>query len=173
MRVHRGSTVHGDVVREADGLALTTVTRTLIDLADQLTPHRLTRVCHRAEILRLLDARKIATRLDELPGRPAKALRAALETLAHQDPHHTRSELEERMLALIGQFELPEPKVNARVGRHVADFLWPNHRLIVETNGHAAHGTRTAFETSEAVARPQAETGGERTPSSSSSATAS
>lgn len=32
------------------------------------------------------------------------------------------------------------------VGPHEVDFLWPEHRLIVETDGAAAHLTPTAFE---------------------------
>jgi very-short-patch-repair endonuclease len=36
--------------------------------------------------------------------------------------------------------------VNARVGRYVVDFRWREQRLIVETDGYEAHGTRTAFE---------------------------
>src|SRR3712207_8685226 len=42
------------------------------------------------------------------------------------------------------------PQVNCSVstaGRsYVADFLWPSHRLIAETDGFATHGTRAAFE---------------------------
>jgi very-short-patch-repair endonuclease len=145
LRVHRGATVHGDVVRQADGLTVTSPTRTLIDLADVLTPHQLTRTCHRAEILRALDAKAIAARLAELPGRRATTLRRALATLTHADPQQTRSELEERFLSLTGQYRLPPPRTNATVLGHVVDFLWPAERLIVETDGAATHNTLTAF----------------------------
>ena len=47
IRVHR-TTLASEDITEIDGLPLTTPTRTLIDLADQLTPHRLERVLHRA-----------------------------------------------------------------------------------------------------------------------------
>jgi hypothetical protein len=80
LRVHRSRTTQHDVTTHR-GLPVTTVTRTLIDLADRLTPHRLERVCHRAELLRLLDARAIATRMDELSGRRTTRLRKALATL--------------------------------------------------------------------------------------------
>lgn len=146
VRVHRTRSMRPADVTHDDGLPITTVTRTLIDLADVLTLHRLTRVCHRAEVLRVLDAKMIVTRLDELPGRRRRALRAALDTLSHADPHHTRSELEERFLALIAKFGLPQPRVNSRVEGHEVDFFWPNDGLIVETDGLAAHGTPTAFE---------------------------
>jgi very-short-patch-repair endonuclease len=32
------------------------------------------------------------------------------------------------------------------IGPYVADFVWRQQRLIVETDGHASHGTRAAFE---------------------------
>jgi very-short-patch-repair endonuclease len=41
---------------------------------------------------------------------------------------------------------LPAPNVNATVGPHEVDFLWPAERVIVETDGWATHGTRRAFE---------------------------
>ena len=33
-----------------------------------------------------------------------------------------------------------------RVGRFTVDFLWREHRLIVETDGYTAHRGRQAFE---------------------------
>lgn len=36
--------------------------------------------------------------------------------------------------------------MNAPVAGYEADFLWPRHRLVVETDGAAAHLTATAFE---------------------------
>jgi very-short-patch-repair endonuclease len=128
-----------------DGLPLTTPTRTLIDLADQLTPHRLERVLHRAEILRILDVNAIHSRLAALPGRRSRTLLRALGTL-QRGPEVTRSELEERFLALVAKHRLPRPRVNATVAGHEVDFHWPDQKLIVETDGAAAHLTPTAFE---------------------------
>ena len=58
----------------------------------------------------------------------------------------TRSELEERMLSLCRRFRLPTPEVNTRIQGYEVDFLWREQRLIVETDGWQAHGTRGAFE---------------------------
>jgi very-short-patch-repair endonuclease len=144
IRVHRTALEPEDVT-DIDGLPLTTPTRTLIDLADQLTPHRLERVLHRAEVLRILDVAAIHARLASLPGRRSRTLRQALATL-QRGPDVTRSELEERFLALVKRFGLPRPRVNAIVEGHEVDFYWPTHRLIVETDGAATHLTPTAFE---------------------------
>lgn len=144
--VHRSRTLAGDVVVDRDGFAITSVARTLIDLADCLTPRQLERACHRAETLRLLDAGVLAERMAALPGRRTRALRAALATLASADPVVTRTELEARFLALIADLGLPRPLVNAQLHGFEVDFLWPGERLVVETDGGAFHRTLTAFE---------------------------
>jgi very-short-patch-repair endonuclease len=148
LRVHRGDTLDplNDVVRQPDGLPVTTVARTLADLAQVLTPHQLERACHRAEVTRALDAAAVEHQLNRLPGRPSKSLRQALAGLAAADPDITRSELEERFLALVADADLPRPRVNATVAGREVDFLWPAPRLIAETDGAAAHLTPTAFD---------------------------
>ena len=141
VRVHRSSTLQKiDIVALADGLRVTAIARTLIDLASVLTPHQLERVCHRAEFLRILDVSAFPA-----TGCP-RALRKALDSLVARSPELTRSELEERMLALIARHGLPRPLVNKPVLTHEVDFHWPEQRLIVEVDGAAAHLTPTAFE---------------------------
>ncbi len=58
----------------------------------------------------------------------------------------TRSELERRFLGVCRRHQLPPPQVNARLGRFVVDFLWPDQHLIVETDGYRFHRGRQAFE---------------------------
>ncbi len=36
--------------------------------------------------------------------------------------------------------------MNVRIGGLVVDFAWPEHRLIVETDGYRFHRGRVAFE---------------------------
>jgi very-short-patch-repair endonuclease len=62
----------------------------------------------------------------------------------------TRSKLEKRLLALIRRAGLPEPKVNHRIGPYLADFAWPDQKVVVETDGYATHGHRAAFESDRA-----------------------
>ena len=54
------------------------------------------------------------------------------------------------MLALCKAHSLPQPVVNAWIQLQgigfEPDFLWPNAKLIVETDGHKTHRTRKAFE---------------------------
>jgi len=142
IRVHESRTLTPDEITLRQSLPLTTPSRTLIDLQDVLTPHRLTRVVHRAEHLRLLDAKT----LTPSPGRRSRGLRAATAELATQDPQITRNDFEERFLALVHDAGLPQPKVNTLLHGYEIDFLWPAQRLIVETDGAATHLTPTAFE---------------------------
>jgi very-short-patch-repair endonuclease len=58
----------------------------------------------------------------------------------------TRSELEERVLSLCQSFHLPPPELNRSIEGYEPDFVWRDARLIVETDGWRAHGTRRAFE---------------------------
>ena len=144
IRVHRSRTLDAlDDIVDRDGLPVTSPTRTLRDLAEVLSPHRLERVCHRAEHLRKLDA---AALLTPSPGRRSRALTHATEGLTLRAPDITRSELEERFLALVAEYGLPRPQVNARVSGYEVDFLWPGARLIAGTDGRATHLTPTAFE---------------------------
>ncbi len=81
--------------------------------------------------------------------RGTKRLRETLEQL---DPSGalTRSEIERLMLALCRAHSLPQPVVNGWIQLDgigfSPDFLWPNAKLIVETDGHTTHRTRKAFE---------------------------
>ena len=58
----------------------------------------------------------------------------------------TRSDLERDFLRLCRRHRIPAPHVNVRVGPHRVDFLWPDRRLVVETDGYRFHRGRVAFE---------------------------
>ncbi len=143
IRVHRSRTLDraGDVIA-LDGLPLTTVARTLLDLADVLTEHQLERVCHRAEVVRRLDVGA----LQRPAGRRTAKLDRALATLAPAEPQVTRSALEERFLALVAGAGLPRPHTNVLLHGFEVDVLWAPAKLVAELDGRAAHLTATAFE---------------------------
>src|SRR5215210_520003 len=62
----------------------------------------------------------------------------------------SRSELEVRFLAFLDAAALPRPEINRHVesgGRLIeCDCLWRAERLVVELDGHATHGRRSACE---------------------------
>ena len=137
IRVHRPRTLTlDDITRDPrHGLPVTRVKRLLIDMTPRLTPHRLERFVHRAEHLRILD----------VPDPCPRRLRIALDTLALGPPQITRSELEERFLELVAHAGLPRPLVNHERGDYTCDFVWPEPKLIVETDGARTHNTDSAF----------------------------
>jgi very-short-patch-repair endonuclease len=125
------------------GVPVTTVARTLVDLAGVVGAGALDHALLQAEVLCLYDHAALSEVLERSNGRRgANALRAALGVPIV----FTRSELERRMLALCRRHRLPLPMVNAVVCGHEVDFYWPAARLVVETDGRKYHGTRRAFE---------------------------
>lgn len=57
----------------------------------------------------------------------------------------TRSDLERDFLEICRRAGLPTPEVNVEVGPYLADFLWRERRLIVETDSYRYHRGRQAF----------------------------
>ena len=107
----------------------TTVSRTLLDLAETEPPRRLAHALDRAERLRLYDGRQVQAVLARAGGRRgAPRLREALDDW-NPALTRTRSELERHFLELCRSAGLPEPEVNAPLdlGAGVTitpDFLW-------------------------------------------------
>ncbi|HET9104167.1 MAG TPA: DUF559 domain-containing protein [Solirubrobacteraceae bacterium] len=152
IQVHRSRTLDSarDVV-EVRGIPVTSVARTLLDLAEVITPRGVTRALDQAEILRCLDVVAIRDQLKRNHGRHGAPVLAELIQCHHGADTLTASELEERVLALIRRANLPAPEVNAMIalpeGEPIyGDFVWRAQRLIVETDGRASHGTAQAFE---------------------------
>jgi very-short-patch-repair endonuclease len=139
-----GVTVHRtkDPVQAAlhHGLPLTTPARTLLDLAPLLPQRDLDRAVEQAQVLNLTDRATLLRCSKNRRGAPI------LKRALHHEPRLTRSEAEQRLLALIRAAGLPLPRSNVRLHGHEVDFLWPAQRLIVEVDGFAYHSTREAFE---------------------------
>ena len=117
---------------------MTTVGRTLVDLADVVHKRRtLERAFDEAEYLDL-DWQSAAP----IQGRRGSGLLASV--LAVHEPGTTRtlSELEERFLAFCDKHGFPRPEVNVSIEGYLCDFVWRDERVIVETDGSA--GTRHA-----------------------------
>jgi hypothetical protein len=139
-----------DELTTKDGIPVTTVARTLFDLASVLPQHRLERAMNEAEFRRYGDALSLPSLIAQHPG--ARGTRALREVLAQRDlgEIRTRKELELRFLALLERAQLPRPEINAPLkvsDRWIeADCLWRAQRLIAELDGRAAHATVRAFE---------------------------
>jgi hypothetical protein len=135
-----------------DGIPVTTVSRTLFDLAAVLSPGQLARAVNEAEIRRLWDRLSLQDLLDRHPRRPGAAKVRAL--IADPGGAGTRNDFEDAFLAFLDRFGLSRPATNVPVhlgDRTVeVDFAWVVERLIVELDGRETHGTRAAFESDRA-----------------------
>ena len=132
-----------------DGIPITSVPRTLLDLATVLDHDALVRALNEAEAGRLADPLPLTALLDRHRGeRGVGALRRALADVAF-GRGITREELEERFAAFIRAYHLPPPLLNAAVRAgdrtYVADTLWPKTGLIVELQSIAHHATPAAM----------------------------
>jgi len=144
VRLHCVQSLRSEDVTVRDGVPTTSVARTLLDLAVQLTERRLEAALSEALALAIVDRTAILRVLQGRERAPGAARLHALVT--DGDPARTRSEAEERLLTLIRKARLPAPAVNSSVAGFEVDFYWPNERLVVEVDGHAYHGNRKKFE---------------------------
>jgi very-short-patch-repair endonuclease len=147
IRLHRTRSLDAGDATTHQGIPITSVSRTLLDVAATLKPHRLERALAQAERLQLYDHRAIEALLARANGHRG---RVALTKATAREPKLTRSDLEARFLELARQTTLPEPLANFTLAapdhpRIEVDFYWPRHRLVVEIDGFESHGTHAAF----------------------------
>jgi very-short-patch-repair endonuclease len=145
IRVHRTTWLPEGDVEDIDGLRVTAVARTLLDMGAVLPERAVERAYGRSEELRLLDFREIQRVLQEGAARPGAAKLRRVVGRDAAGSTLTENGLEELMLALVRRAGLPDPVCQYPVLGYRADFCWPRERLIVETDGEATHRTRTGW----------------------------
>jgi hypothetical protein len=127
-------------------IPVTSVARTLLDLAEVVRPRELARALEEAERLRLFDLRAIEALRERSNGRRGLRPLIALLNEQNEPPPMTRSELERCFLDLCDDAGLPRPAVNVHAQGYEVDALWRNQKLAVELDSRAFHLTRAAFE---------------------------
>lgn len=144
IRLHRLVALDRRDVRKLGGIPVTSPARTIIDVAAVVTPRELERAVAEAQARRLTRESELLSLLAQFTGRPGTAALRSL--VADAAPSLTRSQAEDRLLALVRTAQLPPPEVNVRVGHYEVDFLWREQRLVVEVDGFRYHSSRGAFE---------------------------
>jgi very-short-patch-repair endonuclease len=144
IRLHCVRRRHPDDVTVRDGIPITTPARTLIDLDAVVSDRLVERALEQAQIGGLLPPGALESAIERSSGRKTRTLRSLIARERRLSTI-TRSELEERMLALARRGGLDEPEVNARVAGYEVDFLWRRQRRIIEVDGYAFHRTRQAM----------------------------
>jgi hypothetical protein len=137
--VHRAPLPPEHTTRRA-AIPVTTLLRTLLDLAAVLRTRRLAEAFEEAQVQHHLPPEPLAAEVLSRRGYRGNArLRAILDGAV--DPARVRSILELRFLRLCAAHDIPRPLVNEKIGPWTPDFLWPDEGVVVETDGVDFHRT--------------------------------
>jgi hypothetical protein len=131
-----------DVTRQR-GVPTTTPARTALDLAPSLTRKQLTRLINdqrRDGYLRIASLQDITER------NPRHAGTKLLNPFVENPTNATNSPFEDDFLAFVDTYGLPRPEINFPFNGRKLDAYFPDHGLIVETDGWEFHKDREAFE---------------------------
>lgn len=148
-RVVRGVTIRRcraldpEDATEWRGIPVTTVPRTLVDLAAVLSEDELARVCHEAGVRHRTtpaEVGRVLARRHNWPG--ARKLRRVL----WGEVPVALSKLEDSFIARVRDAGLPLPETNTRVDGRRVDCRWPEQRLTIELDSYRYHHSRHAWE---------------------------
>ncbi len=145
---HRASVVSASDRRRMGAIPVTSVTRTLIDLAATLDKDRLEATLDHCLAVRALTVRQLARRLEDM-GRNGRKGTGHLAALLADRPSAARlpeSQFEVRLLRLLREQKIPAPRCQHAVrlpsGRRVyLDFAYPHARLAIEADSYRYHSS--------------------------------
>ena len=134
-----------------EGIPVTSVHRTIFDLAATASGDEVIAMIKEAEYRNLYDRLSLWDLLDRYPRkRGSRKLRFSLERITEEPTGRKRSKLEERFAPFLRRHSLPLPRFNEWVvlgsKRFQVDCHWPGTGQIVELDGWEGHGTRSAFQ---------------------------
>ncbi|MCW2994312.1 MAG: hypothetical protein JWQ18_1807 [Conexibacter sp.] len=147
VRLHRVGTLRDDEVTVHRGIPVTTVARTLLDLAATTRSRTIEDLIAQSDRLDLFDLRSVRRVIAAHPRQPGRrTLTSVLDRLEGTGAADLRSRTEVAMLQLCDDFGLPWPLANVPIAGYTVDFHWPGTDLIVETDGFSYHSMPTVFE---------------------------
>jgi very-short-patch-repair endonuclease len=134
-----------------EGIPVSSVHRTIFDLASMASVDEVVAMIKEAEYLNRWDRLSLLDLLERYPGkRGSRKIRFALQRLKEEPPGRKRSRLEERFAPFLRRHSLPLPRFNDWIllgpKRYQVDCHWPDLRLIVELDGWEGHSSRSAFQ---------------------------
>ncbi len=133
-----------------EGIPVTSVPRTILDLAATESTDTVENLLRESEHLRLSDRLSLPDLIERHRGkRGTRKVQSALDRLKEDPVGRKRSKLEERFAPFLRQNHLPLPRFNDWIllgdKRFQVDCHWPDLRQIVELDGWDGHSTRSAF----------------------------
>jgi very-short-patch-repair endonuclease len=144
--LHRLPTLATAEITTRMRIPVTSPARTILDLASCLPRRQLERAMDEAERLNFCNEEDLVRIVAAHRGRAGAGALASVIREHRAGSTATRSELEERFLALCRMHRLPQPGVNVPLLDYVVDFFWAPAQLVVEVDGRQSHGTRRAFQ---------------------------
>jgi very-short-patch-repair endonuclease len=145
-RVHFSSILAAEDRSERLGIPVTSVPRTLLDLAIRAPTHRLERLLERAEELELLDIAAVEDILRRAGGHRGRGRLGRALAVYRPDPAFTRSRFEQLFRRRVISAGILAPAMNFSVEGYELDAYWPDLCFAVELDLFETHGTRAAFE---------------------------
>jgi len=125
------------------GIPITSVTRTLVDLAGVLRVDDLARACHEAGVRYRTTPAMVEAVLTRRPNSPGAT---QLRQILRGEVRVTLSKLEARFLERLRDADLVLPQTNRPAGGRRVDCRWPEQRLTVELDSYRYHQSRHAWE---------------------------
>jgi very-short-patch-repair endonuclease len=140
---HRVRLIRAEDGARCRGVPLTTVPRTLVDLARVLSEPALARACHEAEVRYDTTPAVVESILARVPNATGAG---TVRRILHGDVPVTLSRLESAFLERLRAAGMPLPETNRSAGGRRVDCRWPELRLTVELDSYRYHRSRHAWE---------------------------
>ena len=125
------------------GIPVTTVPRTLVDIAAVLDIDELIRVCHEADVRYRTTPPQVEVVLLRRPRSPGAG---KLRRVLWGDVQVSLSKLERGFLERLREEKLPVPETNIVASERRVDCRWREHGVTVELISYRYHHTRYAWE---------------------------
>jgi very-short-patch-repair endonuclease len=129
-----------------DGIPVTSLARTILDVATDSRPQAVRHYLRRADDAKAFDLREMHSLLARSNGHRGHAKVLAALDIYEDVARFTRSSLERRFLELVREAGLPEPAMNCFVAGFEIDAWWEAEEFGVELDMYETHGSRLSFE---------------------------
>lgn len=144
--VYRSKTLAGETTVLEDessayeGIPVTTMPRTLLDLACFASDKALARALRESIRLKRSTMRELGDHLGRFRGRRgSRRLAIAIAKYKGLPLERAKSGAEIRALEILRDAERPMPKLNIKVAGEEADLVWAGEKLIIEIDGDPFH----------------------------------
>jgi hypothetical protein len=143
--VHTADLAPADLARR-DGIPVTSLARTILDLAMDSRARTVRRFIRQADDDKNFDLLAMEELLARTKGHRGQAKVLAALEIYDETPVFTRSDLEKRFFEVVTASGLPPPSMNCFVAGYEIDAWWADARFGVELDIYETHGSRLSFE---------------------------